>query len=90
MGPPGSNRSGHRILAGGSEATSQRATGSRLSSAMPYAGSSWKTLAPRDPAGIIGIASGRGELAMTPDGRGYVFTYWKAIRSLFLAEGLPR
>jgi Tol biopolymer transport system component len=50
----------------------------------------WKTLVPRDPAGIIGIASGRGELAMTPDGRGYVFTYWKAIRSLFLATGFPR
>jgi eukaryotic-like serine/threonine-protein kinase len=50
----------------------------------------WKTLTPSDPAGIIGVASGRGELAMTPDGRGYVFTYWKAIRSLFLATGFPR
>ena len=49
-----------------------------------------KELAPRDPAGNIGIASGRGELAMTPDGRSYVFTYWKALRSLFLAEGLPK
>jgi Tol biopolymer transport system component len=50
----------------------------------------WKTLKPADPAGIIGVGSGRGELAMTPDGRGYVFTYWKAIRSLFLAGGFPR
>jgi Tol biopolymer transport system component len=50
----------------------------------------WKTLRPRDPAGIIGIDVGRGELAMTPDGRSYVFTYWKAIRSLFLAGELPR
>jgi eukaryotic-like serine/threonine-protein kinase len=50
----------------------------------------WKKLVARDPAGIIGIASGRGELAMTPDGRGYVFTYWKVIRNLFLAGGLPR
>ncbi len=49
----------------------------------------WKTLAPRDPAGIIGIASGRGELAMTPDGRAYVFTYWKAIRSLVSRHGIP-
>ena len=49
----------------------------------------WKALAPRDPAGVIGIASGRGELAMTPDGRGYVFTYWKATRSLFLGAGFP-
>src|SRR6185503_12065963 len=38
----------------------------------------WKALAPRDPAGIIGVATGRGELAMTADGRAYVFTYWKA------------
>ena len=29
----------------------------------------WKTVAPVDPAGLIGIASGRGELAMTPDGQ---------------------
>jgi hypothetical protein len=50
----------------------------------------WKKLVPRDPAGIIGIDVGRGELAMTPDGRNYVFTYWKAIRNLFLAGGLPR
>ena len=50
----------------------------------------WKALAPRDPAGVIGIASGRGELAMTPDGRGYVFTYWEAVRSLFLGAGLSR
>ena len=33
----------------------------------------WKTLAPGDPAGLIGIATGRGELAMTPDGQVYVF-----------------
>ena len=50
----------------------------------------WKTLAPRDPAGIIGVASGRGELAMTPNGESYVFTYWKSLRSLFLAAGLPQ
>ena len=49
----------------------------------------WKKLAPRDPAGLIGIDVGRGELAMTPDGRGYVFTYWKVIRNLFLTGGLP-
>jgi len=50
----------------------------------------WKALVPSDPAGIIGVASGRGELAMTPDGKGYVFSYWKSIRSLFLVAGLPR
>jgi WD40 repeat protein len=50
----------------------------------------WKELAPRDPAGVIGVATGRGELAMTRDGTGYVFTYWTALRNLFLAEGLPQ
>jgi Tol biopolymer transport system component/predicted Ser/Thr protein kinase len=50
----------------------------------------WKELAPRDPAGVIGVATGRGELAMTPDGRDYVFTYWTVLRNLFLAEGLPQ
>jgi Tol biopolymer transport system component len=50
----------------------------------------WKVLAPGDPAGLIGVASGRGELAMTPDGKAYVFSYWKVMRSLFLSVGLPR
>jgi WD40 repeat protein len=50
----------------------------------------WKTLAPRDPAGVIGVASGRGELAITQDGTASVFTYWTGVRSLFLAEGLPQ
>jgi eukaryotic-like serine/threonine-protein kinase len=50
----------------------------------------WKKLVPGDPAGIIGIDVGRGELAMTADGRSYVFSYWKATRNLFLTGGLPR
>jgi Tol biopolymer transport system component len=50
----------------------------------------WKTLRPQDPAGVIGIGAGRGELAMTPDGRSFVFTYWKSLRSLFLSTGLAR
>jgi Tol biopolymer transport system component len=48
----------------------------------------WKELMPHDRAGLIGIATGRGELAMTPDGNGYVFTYWSIIRNLFLGESL--
>ena len=47
----------------------------------------WKELAPRDPAGVIGVATGRGELAMTPGRKGYVFTYWTAMRNLFLGGG---
>jgi Tol biopolymer transport system component/predicted Ser/Thr protein kinase len=48
----------------------------------------WKTLAPADPSGIIGVATGRGEVAMTQDGAGYVFTYWTALRNLYLVEGI--
>ena len=50
----------------------------------------WKTLAPGDPAGLIGIATGRGELAMTPDGQVCAFTYWTVMRGLFLGAGLSR
>jgi tRNA A-37 threonylcarbamoyl transferase component Bud32/Tol biopolymer transport system component len=47
----------------------------------------WRTLAPRDPAGVFGIATGRGEVAMTRDGRNIVFTYWAWIGDLFQVEG---
>jgi hypothetical protein len=47
-------------------------------------------LAPSDPAGVIGVADGRTELAVTPDGTSYVFTYWSFVRDLYLVEGLPR
>jgi hypothetical protein len=50
----------------------------------------WKQLAPRDGTGVIGIATGRGEFAMTPDARSYAFTYWTGIRDLFLVEHLPQ
>ena len=50
----------------------------------------WKELAPRDPTGVIGVATGRGELAITPDGTASVFTYWTGVRNLFLAEGLQK
>ncbi|HUE85121.1 MAG TPA: protein kinase [Vicinamibacterales bacterium] len=47
-------------------------------------------LAPRDPSGVVGVADGRGQLAVTPDGKSYVFTYWTWMRDLFLVEGLFR
>jgi Tol biopolymer transport system component len=50
----------------------------------------WKELAPTDSTGVIGVATGRGELAMTPDGKKYVFTYWTSFTDLFLVEGLAR
>jgi dipeptidyl aminopeptidase/acylaminoacyl peptidase len=49
-----------------------------------------KELAPRDPAGVVGVSVGRGELAVTPDGKSFVFTYWTFLRDLFLVEGLSR
>ena len=47
-----------------------------------------KELKPADQAGVVGIADGRGELAMTPDGETFLFTYWTFIRNLYLVEGL--
>jgi hypothetical protein len=47
-----------------------------------------KELAPPDATGVLGVATGRGELAMTPDGKSYVFTFWTYLRDLFLVEGL--
>ena len=48
-----------------------------------------KELAPPDASGVVGVADGRGELAVTPDGKSYVFTFWTFLRDLFLVEGLP-
>ena len=47
----------------------------------------WKVLAPADPAGVTNIASDSG-FRLTPDGRGYAFTYWRDLAALYLAEGL--
>jgi Tol biopolymer transport system component/predicted Ser/Thr protein kinase len=47
----------------------------------------WQTLAPRDPAGLIGLGTGRSEVAMTRDGKSVVFTYWTWIGDLFLVDG---
>jgi eukaryotic-like serine/threonine-protein kinase len=49
-----------------------------------------RELRPPDPTGVIGIATGRREVAMTPDGRSYAYTYWVEIEDLFLAEGVLR
>ena len=49
-----------------------------------------RELAPPDPSGVVGVATGRGELAITPDGRSAVFTYWTFVRDLFLLDRLPR
>ena len=49
-----------------------------------------KELAPHDPSGVVGVATGRGELAVTPDGKTYAYTYWTFLRELFLVDRLDR
>jgi Tol biopolymer transport system component len=47
----------------------------------------WRELSPRDPAGVVAIGSGRGDVAITADGKGIAFTYWVLLDNLFLVEG---
>jgi hypothetical protein len=49
-----------------------------------------KEFAPADPGGVVGVGAGRGELAITPDGKSYAFTYWTFVRHLFMVEGVGR
>ena len=44
----------------------------------------WKELRPADPAGVFGISS----VVITPDGRGYAYTFSSSLGSLYLAEGI--
>jgi WD40 repeat protein len=48
----------------------------------------WHELIPRDLAGLIGVATGRSEFAMTRDGRAAVYTYWTSFSDVFLVEGM--
>ena len=41
-----------------------------------------------DQVGLIGIEVSPGGIQITPDGKAYVYTYWTALRDLFLAEGM--
>jgi Tol biopolymer transport system component len=45
-----------------------------------------KELKPRDASGLLEIADGPGELAVTPDGRTCVFTYRTRLEDLFLVQ----
>jgi hypothetical protein len=47
-------------------------------------------LVPSDLSGVVAVGAGRGQVAVTPDGKSYVYTYWTFLRDLFLVEGLPR
>ena len=41
-----------------------------------------------DTVGFLGFEVTPGGIQITPDGKSYVYTYWTALRDLFLAEGL--
>ena len=44
----------------------------------------WKQIAPPDPAGILGVDS----FHVTPDGKTYVYSYRRVLSDLFLVKGL--
>jgi serine/threonine protein kinase/WD40 repeat protein len=44
----------------------------------------WRELSPTDPAGVRGIVS----LVPTPDGRGYAYSYFRGLETLYLISGL--
>jgi hypothetical protein len=44
----------------------------------------WRAIGPQDPAGVRGV----GKLLMTPDASTYVYSYWRSLNELFLAEGI--
>jgi serine/threonine protein kinase/Tol biopolymer transport system component len=46
----------------------------------------WKRIEPADPVGLIGIQLA--SVHVTPDGKSYVYTYWKALTDLYLVDGL--
>jgi hypothetical protein len=46
--------------------------------------SDWQTIEPRDPTGIMGLMD---TFFATPDGRGYGYTWHRAVSDLYLAEG---
>jgi serine/threonine protein kinase/Tol biopolymer transport system component len=45
---------------------------------------SWRSLAPADPAGVSQI----GPIVMTPDGSSYIYGYHRTLSDLYLVEGL--
>ena len=49
-------------------------------------GDTWLDIVPQDPAGIMSLHLGT--LAVTPDGRGYGYTWHRATSDLYLVDGL--
>jgi eukaryotic-like serine/threonine-protein kinase len=46
----------------------------------------WKRIEPADPVGLIGIQPA--SMHMTPDGKSFVYTYWKVLTELYLVDNL--
>jgi Tol biopolymer transport system component len=46
----------------------------------------WKRIEAADPVGLIGIQPA--SVRMTPDGRSFVYTYWKVLNELYLVDNL--
>jgi hypothetical protein len=46
----------------------------------------WKTIEPADPVGLIGIQPAA--VHITPDGRSFVYSYWKVLTELYLVDRL--
>ncbi len=63
-----------------------RGTGRAVFLVDPLSGASsdWQTIEPRDPTGIMNFMD---SFAATPDGRGYGYTWHRAVSDLYLAEG---
>ncbi len=46
----------------------------------------WKTIPAADPVGLIGIQPAA--VHMTPDGKSYVYSYWRTLTELYLVDNL--
>jgi hypothetical protein len=46
----------------------------------------WKTIEAADPVGRIGVQPAA--VHMTPDGKSYVYSYWKTLTELYLVDNL--
>jgi Tol biopolymer transport system component len=46
----------------------------------------WKKIEPADPVGMIGIQPAA--VRITPDGRSYVYSYWRTLTELYLVDNL--
>jgi hypothetical protein len=46
----------------------------------------WKRVEPADPVGLIGIQPAA--VHMTPDGKSYVYSYWKTLTELYVVDSL--